>query len=102
MSFSSFGLWNHIRAFALSISVASCYSVLVVFGVLSVLSKTNFFIQVILLEVRLILVCMYSLPYISFVWFFLPILGLGACEGSCGLSLAVHLSRSVDLALASV
>ena len=37
-----------------------------------------------------------SLGFLLDTWYLLPLLGLGVAEGSLGLSLLVHLSRSVS------
>ena len=84
-----------------SSAIFSSFLVLLI-GILLILCKSNFFIQVVCLEVSLILVLISSLTRLQFIWCFLLILGLGATEGSLALALAVHLSRTVNLCSVSI
>lgn len=91
----SFGFLGGQLIFAIlddivSITLISCSCLL------SLLLKRNIFVQLLLFEVCLIFICFVSLRRLLVVWFFLPVLGLGAAEGSLGLSLLVHLSRTGD------
>lgn len=88
-------------AFALSLS-GFMLSLIVTSSILVVIVKPNFFVQVILLEVGLILRCLSSIPSVGSVWIYLIVLCLGAAEGSASLSLVVLLSRKVDLTLISI
>lgn len=56
--------------------------------------KASFFLILVLFEVSLILSAYSLLVYGISAWFVLPLIGIGACESSTGLSLSVWLSRS--------
>jgi len=102
------GLSNHIISAGSSVKHLHCYTSmytcfsLLLLGILIILTKPNYFAQVVCLEVSLILVLLSSLSTLHFIWVLLPILGFGASEGSLALALAVHLSRSVDLGAVSI
>ena len=63
----------------------------------SLLFKTSYFLILILLEVLLILIALSLLKTGISAWWLLPLIGLGACERSLGLSISVWLSRSTTL-----
>lgn len=67
---------------------------MVIFGLFFILFKTSFFLVLVLLEVSLLLVAILLLRNGLSPWFVLPLIGIGACESSLGLSIAVWLSRS--------
>ena len=53
--------------------------------------------MLVLLEVSLLLVAILLLSMGTPSWFVLPLMGIGACESSLGLSIAVWLSRSFGI-----
>jgi len=56
--------------------------------------KSSFFLILVLLEVSLMLTILGLLFFGTGPWFVLPLLTLGACESSLGLSVSVWYSRS--------
>jgi len=72
------------------------------FFVLIIIFKGSYFLILILLEVRLILVASLVLQAGLGSWFILPLLGIGACESTLGLATAVALSRTVSVSAWSV
>jgi len=73
------------------------FEVMLQICLLALLFKSRFFVQIILFESSLMLICYVSLSDLGLVWFFLPLIGLGASEAAMGLSLLVHLRRYSSL-----
>jgi len=70
------------------------FMLLLVLGLLLLFWKSSFFLILVLLEVSLILTILGLLNFGTGPWFVLPLLTLGACESSLGLSVSVWYSRS--------
>lgn len=78
------------------------FLLLLVLGLILLFWKSSFFLILVLLEVSLILTILGLLYFGSGPWFVLPLLTLGACESSLGLSLSVWYSRSSSVSEFSV
>lgn len=73
-------------------------SILLCISLLCLLFKQSFLVILILLEVSLLCLIFIFANLRVQMWFALLILCLGACESSCGLSVAVALARKNDVA----
>jgi len=73
------------------------FLVFLVLGLILLFWKSSFFLILVLLEVSLILTILGLLFFGTGPWFVLPLLTLGACESSLGLSVSVWLSRSTGV-----
>jgi len=81
----------------LTLALSSClilYTSLLSLGLICVLFKISFFLNLVLLEVSLLLILLGFCFFLPSIWFFIPIMAIGACESSAGLSLSILLSRT--------
>ena len=78
------------------------FLIFLVLGLIMLFWKSSFFLILVLLEVSLILTILGLLYFGSGPWFVLPLLTLGACESSLGLSVSVWYSRSSSVTEYSV